>query len=61
MLSLENTSSRMMRNGRNELLLGKHRSLDDIVLDINAVDHASIKEMSNELFLGSKAIALVAP
>lgn len=26
MLSLENTSSRMMRNGRNELLLGKHRS-----------------------------------
>ncbi len=61
MLSLENTSSRMMRNGRNELLLGKHRSLDDIVLDINAVDHTSIKEISNELFLGSQAIALVAP
>src|SRR5699024_6238565 len=30
MLSLENTSSRIMRNGRNKLLLGKHPSLDDM-------------------------------
>lgn len=61
MLSLENTSSRMMRNGRNELLLGKHRSLDDIILDINAVNHKSIKEISNQVFSARPAIALVAP
>ncbi len=61
MLSLENTSSRMMRNGRNELLLGKHRSLDDIILDLNAVNHKSIKEISNQVFSARPAIALVAP
>lgn len=61
MLSLENTSSRMMRNGRNELLLGKHRTLDDIILDINSVDHTTIKEVSNQLFSSRPAIALVAP
>lgn len=61
MLSLENTSSRMMRNGRNELLLGKHRSLDDIILDINSVDHVSIKDVSDQLFSKRPAIALIAP
>lgn len=61
MLSLENTSSRMVRNGRNELLLGKHRSLDDIILDINSVDHTSIKDVSDQLFSKRPAIALIAP
>ena len=61
MLGLENTSSRMMRNGRNELLLNKHRSLDDIVKEINAVDHQSIKSVSDKLFSQKPAIALIAP
>src|SRR5690625_1465677 len=47
MLSLENTSRRMMRNGRNELLLGKHRSLEDIITDINSVTHDSVKLLND--------------
>lgn len=61
MLSLENTSSRMMRNGRNELLLGKHRSLDDIITDLNSVNHDSVKQVSNQLFTNKPATALIAP
>lgn len=61
MLSLENTSSRMMRNGRNELLLGKHRSLDDIITDLNSVTHDSVKQVSNQLFTNKPATALIAP
>src|SRR5699024_12506755 len=39
MLRLENTSSRMMRNGRNESLLGKHRSLENIINNINTLNN----------------------
>ena len=37
MLSLESTNSRMSRNGKNELMLGRHLSLDDIIVKIDAV------------------------
>ncbi|MGR5963094.1 hypothetical protein ACT7DN_29990 [Bacillus paranthracis] len=37
MLSLESTNSRMSRNGKNELLLRKHRSLDEIIESVNTV------------------------
>lgn len=37
MLSLESTSSRMSRNGKNELLLGEHPSLDQLLADYDAV------------------------
>ncbi|WP_337020609.1 M16 family metallopeptidase, partial [Oceanobacillus massiliensis] len=39
MLSLESTNSRMSRNGRNELLLQRHRTLDETIRDIDAVSH----------------------
>ncbi len=39
MLSLESTSSRMSRNGRNELLLNRHRSMDEMIEEIDAVNH----------------------
>src|SRR5690625_5972643 len=38
MLGLESTSSRMSRNGRNELLLQRPRSLDEIIEDIDKVN-----------------------
>src|SRR5699024_4445305 len=37
MLSLESTNSRMSRNGKNELLLKNHRSLDEVIEEINQV------------------------
>ncbi|MFS0672485.1 M16 family metallopeptidase [Ornithinibacillus sp. 179-J 7C1 HS] len=62
MLSLESTNSRMSRNGRNELLLKRHRTLDQMIQEIDAVSHDSIKQVI-EMTFGSNppAAALIAP
>ncbi|MEI3610878.1 M16 family metallopeptidase [Pseudogracilibacillus sp. SO30301A] len=61
MLSLESTNSRMSRNGRNELLLGRQRSLDDIINDIDAVDRNTINEVLEQLFLQDYAESIIVP
>ena len=61
MLSLESTNSRMSRNGKNELLLGKHRSLDDIVELIDAVSLTSVNQCIEDIFTDSYAAALLGP
>lgn len=61
LLSLENTSSRMSRNGRNELLLNRHRSLDDITEEIDAVNLENIRETIDYMFTGEQAEAIIQP
>ncbi len=61
MLSLESTNSRMSRNGKNELLLGRHRTLDDIVELIDAVSINSVNECIEDIFTDSYAAALLGP
>lgn len=61
MLGLEGTGSRMSRNGRNELLLKRHRSLDEIIREIDAVDHDSVNKVIRTLFESSPAVAVIAP
>ncbi|ALX47479.1 M16 family metallopeptidase [Lentibacillus amyloliquefaciens] len=61
MLSLESTSSRMSRNGRNELMLNKHRSLDDMITKIDAVDHDKIQQVIDSTFRHAPSSALIAP
>ncbi len=61
MLNLESTNSRMSRNGRNELLLKRHRTLDEMVQEIDAVDHESIQRIIETIFNREPAIALIAP
>ncbi len=61
MLSLESTNSRMSRNGRNELLLQRHRSLDDIIRDIDGVDQQRINEVIQQTFTEEHAKALIVP
>ncbi|WP_017727362.1 M16 family metallopeptidase [Halalkalibacterium ligniniphilum] len=53
MLSLESTNSRMSRNGKNELLLKRHRSLDDMIDEINHVKLDEVNQLAKEI-LGSK-------
>ncbi|MGY4689870.1 M16 family metallopeptidase [Salibacterium sp. K-3] len=50
MLGLESTSSRMSRNGRNELLLGRHRTLDDVVNRLEAVRPEDIQNTASSIF-----------
>ncbi len=61
MLSLESTNSRMSRNGKNELLLGRHRSLDEIVEQIDQVTKEGVNAMGQTIFSGPHSIALVSP
>ncbi|EAR63369.1 zinc protease [Bacillus sp. NRRL B-14911] len=61
MLSLESTNSRMSRNGKNELLLGRHRSLDEIVEQIDKVSEAGVNEMANSIFSDQFSVSLISP
>lgn len=61
LLSLESTSSRMSRNGRNELLLQKHRTLDEIIEEIDAVDLNMIRRTIDYIFTGERAEAIIKP
>src|SRR5699024_2903278 len=61
MLSLESTSSRMSRNGKNELLLKRHRSLDEMIKEIDAVSHDSVQHVIQTVFERPAATALIAP
>lgn len=61
MLGLESTNSRMSRNGKNELLLGYHRSLDEIIEQIDSVTKQGVNEMANAVFTDNYSIALISP
>ncbi|WP_053362167.1 pitrilysin family protein [Bacillus sp. FJAT-27251] len=61
MLSLESTNSRMSRNGKNELMLGRHRSLDEIVQQIDEVSKLSVDGLANKIFTDRYSIALISP
>ncbi|WLR52386.1 pitrilysin family protein [Bacillus tianshenii] len=61
MLSLESTNSRMSRNGKNELMLKRHRTLDEIIESISNVTQESVYEMSKRVFSGKYSAALISP
>ncbi|MGM9924083.1 MAG: M16 family metallopeptidase [Bacillus sp. (in: firmicutes)] len=61
MLSLESTNSRMSRNGKNELMLGKHRSLDEMVELIDQVTQESVAAMTQKVFKDEYAMAFISP
>ncbi|MGY3717397.1 M16 family metallopeptidase [Sutcliffiella cohnii] len=61
MLSLESTNSRMSRNGKNELLLKNHRSLDDILEKINSITDKSVNELTHRIFNDQYSLALISP
>ncbi|MGC5324066.1 M16 family metallopeptidase [Brevibacillus sp. SYSU BS000544] len=61
MLSLESTNSRMNRLGKNELLLGRHLTLDEIISRIDQVNNESILAVAKQLFHSKLALAMVSP
>lgn len=58
-LSLESTGSRMNRLGKNELMLGKHYSLDEMLQRIDAVVMDDIDRLIASLFGQPFAVAMV--
>ncbi|CRK80473.1 M16 family metallopeptidase [Neobacillus massiliamazoniensis] len=61
MLSLESTNSRMSRNGKNELLLKRHRSLDEIIEQIDLVTKQSVDDMTRSIFSDKYSVSLISP
>ena len=58
-LSLESTSSRMNRLGKNELMLGQHYTLDQLLQRIDAVQMADVQEVTKRLLSVPFAVAMV--
>ncbi|GAB7388269.1 pitrilysin family protein [Bacillaceae bacterium] len=61
MLNLESTNSRMSRLGKNELLLGYHLTLDEILQKIDEITLDSVKEVSATLFSHPFSFSMVSP
>jgi predicted Zn-dependent peptidase len=59
MLSLESTNSRMSRNGKNELMLRQHRTLDQMLDEINGVTLDSVNALSERVLTSKPALSLV--
>lgn len=58
-LSLESTGSRMNRLGKNELMLGKHYTLDQMIERIEAVSMEDIRYVINTMFERPFSLAMV--
>lgn len=58
MLGLESTSARMNRNGKNELLLERHPSYDDILKRIDEVSFDKVHALL-DVFAGEPAISII--
>ena len=58
-LSLESTGSRMNRLGKNELMLGRHDSIDEMIARIDRVTTNDIRELCKSLFSHPFALAMV--
>ncbi|WP_334072940.1 MULTISPECIES: pitrilysin family protein [Paenibacillus] len=58
-LSLESTGSRMNRLGKNELMLGRHYTLDEMIARIEAVTMDHVNEVIKTMFARPYALAMV--
>ncbi len=59
MLSLESTNGRMSRLGKNELLLGKHLTLDEILDKINNVSLDTVKKVIDQVLIHPLSFAMI--
>lgn len=58
-LSLESTSSRMNRIGKNELMLGRHYSMDEIISRIESVELEHIHQLAQQMLSTPFALSMV--
>lgn len=60
-LSLESTNSRMSRNARNELLLNHHKTLDEMINEIDRISLESINRVMEKMTKTPASSALISP
>lgn len=61
LLGLESTESRMYRNGRNELLLREHKTVEEVVALVQQTKKSSVEKMAKQLLNQKHAISIIAP
>lgn len=61
LLGLESIESRMTRNGHQELLHRKHRTVDEVIQKINQVEKGSVEKMAIDIFSQPYAKAVIKP
>lgn len=61
LLGLESSESRMHRNGKNELILHEHKSIDEVVALIDNVTLNDVNRIADETFTDERAISIIAP
>lgn len=60
-LGLEGTEEHMNRNGVNELIHQHHRSVDEVLSNIDAISMDRIDELITKVLLNEPAIAIIGP
>ncbi len=58
-LGLESTNSRMNRQGKNELLLSRHDTLDEVIARINGISMADLQALVRSMFSAPLAVSMV--
>lgn len=61
MLGLESTNARMSRNGKNELMLNRHRTMDEVIEYIDSVTLNSVKSVGERILTDDFAVSLISP
>lgn len=61
MLGLESTNNRMSRLGRNEILLGRHYTLDEIIQHVETTTLDEVNEMARHIFSSPMSLAMISP
>ncbi|HEX5564501.1 MAG TPA: pitrilysin family protein [Sporosarcina sp.] len=61
LLGLESSESRMHRNGKNELILLEHKTIDEVVDLIDKVQLENVNLIARETFARERAISIIAP
>ncbi len=61
MLGLENTSNRMSRLGRNELLLNRHLTMDEIIEQVESITLEDINRLAQKTLSSPMSLALISP
>ncbi|PTX58632.1 putative Zn-dependent peptidase [Melghirimyces profundicolus] len=61
MMSLESTNNRMSRLGKNELLLGRHKSMDEVVEAVESLTREDLLEAARSIFSHPLALSVISP
>ncbi|MDW0111732.1 pitrilysin family protein [Sporosarcina saromensis] len=61
LIGLDSAEARMHRNANNELILGEHRSIDEVVALIEQVQVTHVNRLAREIFVQDRATSVISP